>query len=152
ERELRQRGTGRELTERIVNRTRTNVGDSGELRHVRTVFNEVVAGEVTDTGRIGDLHHRITEGDRGRFFPDRPAWQRAIVLVAGSVMHFLIALAVLLAMLLFVGQPTGEFSTTVGSIIEGEPADEAGLQAGDQLLAVEGVRSTDYAELREAIR
>lgn len=152
ERELRMRGTGRQLTERIVNRTRTNAGDSAELRHVRTVFNEVVAGEVADTGRIGDLHHRITQGDRGRFFPDRPAWQRAIVLVAGSVMHFLIAIAVLLGMFLFVGQPTGEISTTVGSVMEGEPADEAGLLAGDQLLAVEGVRSTDYAELREAIR
>ncbi|HSK22664.1 MAG TPA: M50 family metallopeptidase [Egicoccus sp.] len=152
ETELRRRGTNRELTDRIVQRTRTNVGDSDDLRHARTVFNEIVAGEVSDTGRVGDLHHRITEGDRGRFFPDRPAWQRAIVLVAGSVMHFLIAIAVLLGMFLFLAQPTGEPSTVVGSVMSGEPAQEAGLRPGDRLLAVDGVRSQDYDDLREAIR
>ncbi|MEX2504167.1 MAG: site-2 protease family protein [Egicoccus sp.] len=152
ETELRRRGTGRELTDRIVQRTRTNVGDSDDLRHARTVFNEIVAGEVSETGRIGDLHHRITKGDRGRFFPDRPAWQRAIVLVAGSVTHFLIAIAVLLGMFLFLGQPTGQIGTTVDAVMDDMPAAEAGLQPGDRLLAVEGVRSQDYDELRELIR
>ncbi|MBS3939468.1 MAG: site-2 protease family protein [Actinobacteria bacterium] len=152
EAELRRRGTNRDLTDRIVQRTRINVGDDDDLRHARTVFNEVVVGEVSDSGRIGDLHHRITKGDRGRFFADRPAWQRAIVLVAGSVMHFVIAIAVLLGMFLFLGQPTGQIGTTVDSVMPGEPAEQAGLRPGDQLLAVEGVRSQDYAELRDLIR
>ncbi|MFA9444726.1 RIP metalloprotease [Egicoccus sp. AB-alg6-2] len=152
EEELRLRGANRELTERIVQRTRLNVGRSDELRHARTVFNEVVAGEVPDTGRVGDLHHRITRGDRGRFFADRPAWQRAIVLVAGSVMHFVIAITVLLGMFLFLPMPTGEIGTTVEVVFEDGPAAEAGLQPGDRVLAVAGVRSDDFTQLREVIR
>ncbi|MFA9431276.1 RIP metalloprotease [Egicoccus sp. AB-alg2] len=150
--ELRRRGAGRDLTERIVHRTRVNLGEDAGLVHARTVLNEVIAGEVPDTGRLGDLHHRITQGDRGRFFADRPAWQRAVVLVAGSVMHFLIAIVVLLGMFLFVPQPTGQVGTTVDLVVEGQPADVGGLQPGDRVVAVDGVRSDDYEELREVIR
>ncbi|GGI06516.1 M50 family metallopeptidase [Egicoccus halophilus] len=150
--ELRRRGAGRELTERLVQRTRLNLGSSSDLGLARSVFAEVVTGEVSDTGRVGDLHHRIMEGDRGRFFADRPAWQRAIVLVAGSVMHFLIAIVVLLGMFLFLPQPTGEIGTTVDTVVAGQPADRGGLQAGDRILAVQGVASDDYLELREVIR
>jgi len=150
--ELRHRGASRELTERIVTRTRVNLGDADDLIQARTTLNEVITGEVPDTGRVGDLHHRITQGDRGRFFADRPAWQRAIVLVSGSVMHFVIAIAVLLGMFLFVAQPTGEIDTTVDAIVEGQPAEAGGLQAGDRVLAVDGVRSDDYTRLRDVIR
>ena len=150
--ELRRRGTNRELTERIVQRTRLNVADSDDLRHVRTVFNEVVAGEVSDTGRLGDLYHRLTKGDRGRFYGDRPAWQRAIVISAGSVMHFLVAIAVLLGMFLFLPQPTGAVGTTVDSVAANSPAAAGGLQPGDDIVSVAGVASDDWQELRETIR
>jgi regulator of sigma E protease len=152
EAELRDRGTPKPLVERIVRRTRSNLTADADVAEARRMLTEVVVTEVPDTGRVGDLHHRLLEGDRGRFFPDRPAWQRAIVLVAGSVMHFVIAIVVLLGMYLFVPQPTGEIGPVVGEVIEDSPADEAGLQAGDRLRGVEGTSSDDFLELRELIR
>jgi regulator of sigma E protease len=150
--ELRARGTSKELTERIVRRARTNAPADGDPGEARRALTEVIVTEVPDTGRIGDLHHRLLDGDRGRFFHDRPAWQRAVVLVAGSVMHFVIALVVLLGMYLLVPQPTGEIGPVVGDVLEESPAEAGGLLVGDRVVGVDGVRSDDYLELRELIR
>jgi regulator of sigma E protease len=152
EHELRSRGTPKGLTERIVRRTRTNAPEDGDPGEARRALTEIIVTEVPDTGRVGDLHHRLLDGDRGRFFHDRPAWQRAIVLVAGSVMHFVIALVVLLAMYLLVPQPTGEIGPVVGDVLEDSPAEAGGLEVGDRVVGVDGIRSDDYLELRELIR
>ena len=150
--ELRRRGTPKATTEHIVRRTRATVESDASPVEARDVLREVVITEVEDTGKPGDLRHRLLEGDRGRFFHDRPPWQRAIVLVSGSVTHFLLAFVVLLGAYAFLPQWTGGFDPLVAEVIEGSPADEAGLRAGDRVLQVEDLRSDDYEELREAIR
>jgi regulator of sigma E protease len=150
--ELRRRGTPREATEHILRRTRATVESDHAPLEPRDVLREVIITEVEDTGKVGDLRHRLLEGDRGRFFHDRPPWQRAIVLVSGSVTHFLLALGVLFLAYAFLPQWTGGFEATVVEVIEGSPADEAGLEPGDRVLQVEDLRSDDYEELRDAIR
>jgi regulator of sigma E protease len=116
------------------------------------VLLEVLATEVHDTGRVGDLHHRLLHGDEDRFFHERPAWQRAIVLVAGSAMHFAIATVLLFVGFLAFPQFTGDATTEVGVLIENTPAVEAGLQPGDRILGVGTVMSDDFQVLREEIR
>jgi regulator of sigma E protease len=148
---LQGRGTPRDLTERIVRRTRTTLSPTAGAAEARATLAEVLVTEVPDTGRVGDLHHRLLEGDRERFFHDRPAWQRAIVLVAGSVTHFLIAVAVLLGAYLFLPQLTGEVVPVIDAVLEDSPAAAAGLEPGDRVLAVDDVRSDSFQELREAI-
>lgn len=149
---LHERGAGGDVRRRIVDRTRRNAGDDATAEEVRAALHEVVLTETADTGRLGDLQHRLMRGDEGRFFHDRPPWQRAIVLVAGSVMHFLIAIVVLLTGLLLLPQPTGE-ATSVIEVVQPESAAEAaGLLPGDRVVAVEGMRSNTFLELREVIR
>jgi regulator of sigma E protease len=151
ERTLRHRGTPRGLTERIVRRTRASLPADATVEHAHGVAFEVIATEVGERRRNGDLAHRLLRGDENRFFHDRPAWQRAIVLVAGSTMHFVIAIAVLLGAFLLLPQWQGELEPVVTEVIEDSPAAEAGLAPGDELRAVEGVRSTEYETLRSAI-
>ncbi len=151
-RELRRRGTPKATTEHIVRRTRATVESDTGAGEARDVLREVVITEVPERGRHGDLRHRLLEGDAGRFFHDRPAWQRAIVLVSGSGMHFVLAIVTLFAAAAFLPQWTGELDPTVEEVIEGSPAEEAGLEAGDRVLQVENLRSERYAELRDAIR
>lgn len=149
---LTERGAPPDVRDRIVDRTRRNAGKHPTPDEVVPVLHEVVLTETTDTGRIGDLQHRLCKGDEGRFFHDRPAWQRAIVLAAGSAMHFTIAIVVLLVALLALPQPTGEVDPVVDGIEQGSAADDAGLQPGDRILAVGGMASHEFAELREVIR
>jgi membrane-associated protease RseP (regulator of RpoE activity) len=94
----------------------------------------------------------VDPGDEPRSFRRHPAWQRLIVLVAGSTMHFLLALVLLMAIPLAVGiQNTS--TTTVGSVVTcvpktdvsgcgknqpKSPAARIGLRPGDSIVAFAG--------------
>ena len=119
----------------------------------------IIASEVPPTGRVGDLHHRLLKGDEGRFFHDRPAWQRAIVLASGSALHFLQAILLVFLGWLLVG-PTvavpviadfADAETTEGQVLE-SAAEAAGLQIGDRIIAVEGRPTDDFDEVRDVVR
>jgi regulator of sigma E protease len=150
--ELRDRGTPADVAERIAARTRALVGPTTSLSDARRALRGVIESEVPPSEQVGDLAHRLLEGDRGRFFADRPAWQRAIVLAAGSAVHFIIAIVLLLALFLFTASQFVGVSSTVEDVVEGSPAAAAGLAPGDELVAVEGTRSDDYEVLRDRIR
>lgn len=152
ERILTDRGVPKGLRRRIVERTQRNLHRDGDREEARAVLLEVLATEVRDTGRVGDLHHRLLRGDQDRFFHERPAWQRAIVLVAGSAMHFVIATVLLFVGFLAFPQFTGNPTNEVGTLIEESPAIEAGLQPGDRIIGVGTVMSEDFEALREEIR
>jgi regulator of sigma E protease len=152
EAELRRRGTPKGATERIVRRTKATVESDTTTKRARDVLCEVIITEIDGTGRSGDLRHRLLEGDHGRFFHDRPAWQRATVLGSGPVSHFLLAFVVLFGAYAFLPQWTGGFEARVVEVVEGAPADEAGLQAGDRVVQVEDVRTNDYPRLAAEIR
>lgn len=149
---LAERGTPAEVAERIVRRARHMLDTTDDVQAVRAGLHEILVTEVSASRRVGDLPHRLLYGDAGRFFHDRSAWQRAIVLVSGSVAHFAIAIAVLVGAYAFLPIWTGEFVPRVAAVEPASPADDAGLLPGDQVIGVDGQRSSAYAELREAIR
>jgi membrane-associated protease RseP (regulator of RpoE activity) len=86
--------------------------------------------------------------DRGRLFGDKPAWQRAVVLVSGALTHFILAFLLLLSFFWIVGVPVfgGAQVVQVADEIEGRPspASEAGLRAGDRFVRVDGRPVRDY--------
>src|SRR5580658_4559783 len=71
----------------------------------------------------------VDPADEPRSMRNKPAWQRAIVMVAGSFMHFALAFVLLLFLALGIGQVTEGTSTAVGSISTCVPAS---LKAFDQ--------------------
>jgi len=91
------------------------------------------------------------EADRGQLFFERPAWQRVIVLSAGSATHFVLAAALLFAGLAFIGLPTGEASNRVALVTEDSPAAAAGLQAEDVIVAIDGTPITGFEAVRERV-
>jgi regulator of sigma E protease len=150
--ELRRRGTPTETTDRIVERTRGRLPTDATPTAARAALAETIEVEVPASTELGDLGHRLRRGDEGRFFNERPPWQRAIVLAAGSAVHFLIAIVLLLVLFLFTATQLVGIAPTVSGVIEDSPAEAAGLQPGDELVAVEGQRSDDYDVLRDRIR
>jgi membrane-associated protease RseP (regulator of RpoE activity) len=80
--------------------------------------------------------------DLPRTFGAKPAWQRAIVILAGPVTHFVVAAVVLFAFFIAIGSPTpskpliDRVVSTVGA--ERSPASQAGLRAGDLIVALNG--------------
>ncbi|MEX2325044.1 MAG: M50 family metallopeptidase [Nitriliruptoraceae bacterium] len=147
---LTERGTPPAVRERIFRRVDA-IGDTDSDR-MRAAVHQILITEVDDTHRIGDLHHRLLRGDDERFFRDRPAWQRAMVLVSGSAAHFVIAIALLVGAYATLPLWTGDYSSEVAAVQEGSPAAAAGLRPGDRLTAVAGVASEDFTTLRDVIR
>jgi membrane-associated protease RseP (regulator of RpoE activity) len=92
-----------------------------------------------------------------RQFRNKPAWQRAIVLGAGSVTHFLMALVLIYALIvvigLQIGPPTTKIQTTVATTSDGSPAPAAtaGLRAGDRIVAIDGQPISTFDQLRSVL-
>lgn len=91
------------------------------------------------------------EADRGQLFFEKPAWQRVIVLSAGSATHFVGAAALLFAGLVLVGLPTGEASNQVALVTGDSPAAAAGLQVGDAIVAIDGEPTGDFDAVAERV-
>ncbi len=92
-----------------------------------------------------------------RQFRNKPAWQRAIVLAAGSVTHFLMALVLIYALIvvigLQIGPPTTKIQTTVATTSDGKPAPAAaaGLRPGDRIVAIDGQPISTFDQLRSVL-
>jgi regulator of sigma E protease len=149
---LEERGTPPELRERIDRRLRAALGPASTVADARSALTEVLTTELEDSRRLGDLPHRLRRGDEGRFYHDRPIWQRAITIATGPITHLLIAFVLLFAIYALVALPTGQGSPEVAAVEEGSPADTAGLQPGDVILAVDDVASDEFNVLRDALR
>ncbi len=107
--------------------------------------------------------------DEARSFRSHPAWQRILVLCAGSAMHFLLALVLIFGLALGVGiandnvTQLGTISSCVpvsvtaydngsctGSHLT-SPAELAGLQVGDVVTAFDGRPVSDFTQLADLI-
>ncbi len=89
--------------------------------------------------------------DEPRAFYSKPAWQRAIVLIAGSGTHFVLAILLLWAALALIGLPSGAATNTVAVVVDDSPAAEAGLQSGDAIVAVDGVETVAFEAVQEEV-
>jgi membrane-associated protease RseP (regulator of RpoE activity) len=107
-----------------------------------------------------------------RSMRNKPAWQRAIVMVAGSFMHFALAFVLLLALALGIGHinesantnAIGAVSACVPASLKAydagscagskgsSPAKAAGIKAGDTIIAVGGRPVHNWTQLGVAIR
>ena len=101
-------------------------------------------------------HEPVDEADRPRAFFSKPAWQRFIVLIAGSVTHFVLAAVLIFVTLAFFAVPVIEggapvISNVVFEALPGDPADVAGIEAGDEIVAVAGQPVDDFDDVVEVV-
>jgi len=82
----------------------------------------------------------LPAAERAQTFQAKPVWQRAIIVAAGPVTNFVIAILILSTFAFAYGDL--RTPTVVGGVMPGSPAAEVGLQAGDRITTVGG-RSFD---------
>jgi membrane-associated protease RseP (regulator of RpoE activity) len=94
-------------------------------------------------------YEQIPPEDVPRTYGAKPAWQRALVIVAGPATHFVLAFLCFAIWLGFVGEPrfVDPVIERVPQELGGEPSPAltAGLRAGDVIVGVDGIShpSTD---------
>src|SRR6266496_3003233 len=94
--------------------------------------------------------------DEPRAFRRHPAWQRIVVLCAGSFMHFVLAFLLIFSLALGIGienDNTTELSKgTCAASDQASPAKLAGLRVGDQVTAFNGAPVSNWTQLGNLIR
>lgn len=97
-------------------------------------------------------YEEVPSKDEHRSYPNKPAWQRALVIVAGSATHFVVAFLILMITAMAIGFPTNEASSTVSSVtnrIDGARTGAAmlELEPGDRIVAVGDIRDPSWEEI-----
>lgn len=123
------------------------------------------------TQLIADARHaeyeHVRPGEEDRLFYRKPWWQKLIVMASGPLVNM--AIAAILFTIVFAGFGVPTATTTVDGVsdcvipaVDGvractdedpvAPARDAGLQAGDQIVAFNGTTVTDWDQLTGLIR
>jgi regulator of sigma E protease len=86
---------------------------------------------------------------KDRQFGSKTVGQRALAIVAGPVMNFLLAFVLFAIHLQMVGIPVENPTyVKIGDVSEGMPAQEAGLQKGDIIVSINGEKiGSDYQKM-----
>ena len=89
--------------------------------------------------------------DDPRAYPNRPVYQRLATIFAGPGTNYLFAAIVMVFVYLVFGVPVPGKSPLVGGLREGKPAAAAGLQLGDELVAIDGNKVTSIDQVAPLI-
>jgi len=92
----------------------------------------------------------LTDPSRG--FSAKPLGQRAAIVAAGPGVNLVFAFLVFAATFFVYGENIPVEMARIGGIAPGAPAAEAGLQAGDEVLSVDGEATPTWESLAERVR
>jgi membrane-associated protease RseP (regulator of RpoE activity) len=111
----------------------------------------------------------VDPADEPRSFRRKPGWQRAIVLLAGSFMHFALAFVLLFLVAVAIGVPgtnsigavtkclprSVKALNTGAACVPGQaasPAELAGIRANDKVISIAGQPVPDWTQLGKVIK
>ncbi|MBD3167133.1 RIP metalloprotease RseP [bacterium] len=77
--------------------------------------------------------------------------QKVFMLSAGVIMNFLLGFLLYSFIAFTEGKPVADPSAVIGSVVQGYPAQEAGLQAGDRIIALDGNQIHTWDELTSVV-
>ncbi len=91
-------------------------------------------------------------GDAGDFIT-RPRWQRMVVLLAGPAANVVLSILLIAAVLVAGTELAGprDLSTEIGAVASESAASEAGLQAGDTILRLDGEDVSDWRDVANIV-
>lgn len=103
-----------------------------------------MAGEVYDSGEVDENNKKIK---KDKLMCNKKWWQRLIILVAGVVNNFILAIVILFVYTLI--WSGGAITPKVLDVVADKPAAAAGLKSGDVITSINGykVASWDKAQI-----
>jgi len=87
--------------------------------------------------------------DADRCYHFKPVWQRAFIVIAGPLANFILAIAIFSVLAGALGERG--FQPIVGEVSEASPAETAGFQSGDRILAIAGQDIERFSDIRMAL-
>lgn len=111
------------------------------------------ASSVPDQAGLDELRQRVIAekgaGAERDYYHFKPIWQRALIVAAGPMANFVLAVVIFAAILTAFGQELRP--ARVAQVQAGSPAAAAGFQVGDLITGVNGETVEDGAEVTRAV-
>ncbi|UOQ47841.1 RIP metalloprotease RseP [Gracilibacillus caseinilyticus] len=85
-----------------------------------------------------------------RQFGSKSVGQRALQLFAGPLMNFVLTIVIFIVLANIQGVPVDD--VRIGSVVNDSPAQEAGLQANDTVIGIEGTSISSWDEFQEIVQ
>jgi regulator of sigma E protease len=82
-------------------------------------------------------------------FHGKKVWQRALVVVAGPLANFLLAIVIFAGVYMFIGVPMN--APRVEKVLPGTAAAKAGIQAGDLFTTINGRKIVTFGDVQEIV-
>lgn len=86
-----------------------------------------------------------------RSFLNKPVPSRLLVIAAGGLMNFLLAILILWGVTFAVGTMTVSPQPVVGSVIEDSAASRANMQEGDRIVSIGGTAIAQWSDISQAV-
>ena len=118
----------------------------GETEYALSAF--PLGGYVKMVGE--DPGEEVQQADIERSFAHKGLLQRIAIVAAGPGFNLLLAVVLLTIVFLFYGVPV--LSSQVGGVEPGSPAERAGIQKGDVIVALNGQAVSEWEELSKGIK
>ncbi len=92
------------------------------------------AFRVIPLGGYCKMYGEDEKNDSPEAFNSKKPWQRFLVVLAGPVMNFLFTIIIFAILAMAFGSPT----LTIDKVLDGKPANIAGVEPGDKIISVNG--------------
>lgn len=102
--------------------------------------------------KIAGMEKGMDEDAGDRAYWARPVWARMIVILAGSIMNFILPFLIFAGVFFFNGIQTPSNAPVLGQVISGEAASQAGLKDGDKILSVNGEQITSWTNFVQKVQ
>lgn len=102
--------------------------------------------------KIAGMESDNDEDAGPRAYSRKPVWQRMIVIVAGAMMNILLAYVLLVGIFMWRGIQTPVQTATFGDVVTQKPAYQAGLRAGDTVVAINGQKISTWVQFADTVK
>lgn len=93
----------------------------------------------------------VEPGDEDRAYRVKSFPRKLLVVTAGSLMHFVMAVVLIFAFLVWQGVPTDDDGWQIANVSDQSAAAELGLRPGDRVLSLDGVEVGGFSEFGELV-
>ena len=92
----------------------------------------------------------MPRAERSVTFFAQPVWKRALIVAAGPIANFLLAIVVLTGIFYIEGRAV--MTPRIDSVRAGEAADKAGFKAGDLVVSIDGTEIESWSDLQRVVQ
>ena len=107
------------------------------------------AGDMNPASQPSSEWLSLPAEERNKTFQSKPVWQRFLIVAAGPFTNFLLAILVIAGFFMALGEPRS--SPVIARVAPGTAAAEAGLEAGDRILAIDGSDVQRFEDISRSV-